>query len=217
MIYTDFAAIPRGGYGIIYADPAWTFRNRCDTKATRWAGSKYGLMTREALMALPVAQLAAPDCALFIWGTSPTLEDLLPVINAWGFTFKTKAFYWDKETKTGKDHFGMGYWTRASNEDCWLATRGNPKRLDQSVRQRVRTPVGKHSAKPPEVRERIVRLLGDLPRIELFSRAEVPGWDAWGNQVEAEPDLIRSLRQAVPFALPDPALAQTDWTQEGAK
>jgi len=41
-----------------------------------------------------------------------------------------------------------------------------------------------HSVKPPVVRDRIVQLFGDLPRIELFGRQETPGWDAAGFGID---------------------------------
>ena len=64
-----------------------------------------------------------------------------------------------------------------------MGTRGNPKRVEKNVHSVVDAPVGEHSAKPIEVRDRIVRLMGDVPRIELFARDHVPGWEAWGNDV----------------------------------
>ncbi len=80
----------------------------------------------------------------------------------------------------------MGFWTRANTEDCLLATRGHPKRIDRSVRQLLISPRLKHSQKPPETRDRIVQLMGDIPRIELFARQKVEGWDCWGNEVESD-------------------------------
>jgi site-specific DNA-methyltransferase (adenine-specific) len=81
----------------------------------------------------------------------------------------------------------MGYYTRANNEICLLATRGKPlDRKSRAVQQVVLSPIGEHSEKPAEVRDRIVQLFGDLPRIELFARQHATGWDCWGNEAPEE-------------------------------
>lgn len=112
--------------------------------------------------------------------------EALQVVKAWGFTLKNMCgFTWHKQTKHGKNHFGMGNWTRANVENVLIATRGKPKRSNAGVSQFVSAPVGAHSAKPDEVRQRLVRLCGDVPRVELFARVHSTGWDVWGNQVES--------------------------------
>lgn len=78
---------------------------------------------------------------------------------------------------------GCGHWTRANAEICLLATKGRPQRLSKSVRQLIVSPVEQHSKKPDVVRDRIVELVGDLPRLELFARQKAAGWDVWGNEV----------------------------------
>jgi N6-adenosine-specific RNA methylase IME4 len=139
------------------------------------------------ICALPVADFAAKDSALFIWATYPQLQDAFSVINAWGFTYKTVAFTWVKRNKKSPGWFvGCGYWTRANAELCLLATRGHPKRVSKSVRQIIDTPISRHSEKPAETRERIVELMGDLPRIELFAREQTDGWHVWGNEVKSD-------------------------------
>ena len=95
------------------------------------------------------------------------------------------AFVWVKQNRRNDDLFtGMGYWTRANAEICILATKGHPKRVDAGVRQVILSHIEEHSKKPDEARERIVRLMGDLPRVELFARQSPEGWDVWGNEVE---------------------------------
>lgn len=92
-------------------------------------------------------------------------------MEAWGFVYKTVAFVWIKKNKKADSLFwGMGYWTRANAELCMLATAGQPKRRSASVHQVILSPIEEHSKKPDVVRERIVELLGDLPRVELFAR-----------------------------------------------
>ena len=130
-------------------------------------------------------ELAAKDCALFLWITFPCLCEALEVLTAWGFSYKTVAFVWVKQNRRNDDLFtGMGYWTRANAEICILATKGHPKRVDAGVRQVILSHIEEHSKKPDEARERIVRLMGDIPRVELFARQSPEGWDVWGNEVE---------------------------------
>ena len=77
----------------------------------------------------------------------------------------------------------MGYWTRANPEMCLLATRGKPKRISKSVKQLVIDIRREHSRKPDRIRNDIIELCGDLPRIELFARQKADGWDNWGNEI----------------------------------
>jgi N6-adenosine-specific RNA methylase IME4 len=114
----------------------------------------------------------------------PCLPEGIDLIKKWGFEYKTVAFVWTKKNKKADSLFwGMGYWTRANSELCLLATKGNIKRIAKNVHQVVQTPIREHSQKPDEVRDRIVQLMGDLPRIELFARQKTDGWDVWGNEI----------------------------------
>ena len=123
-------------------------------------------------------------CVLFMWFTLPKLNEFMTVINGWGFTYKTCGFSWMKKNKKSDSLFwGLGYWTRANNEICLLATIGKPKRVSSSVHQIIYEPVEQHSKKPDCVRDKIVKLCGDVPRIELFARRETQGWDVWGNEI----------------------------------
>jgi len=143
-------------------------------------------MPIEEICALPVAEIAAQDSALFLWATFPMLPEALRVIAAWGFTFKTVAFVWLKQNRKAKTwFFGLGFWTRSNAEICLLATRGRPKRQDNRIHQFIISPIEAHSKKPDEARARIVRLMGDLPRVELFARETPPDWAVWGNQVDS--------------------------------
>lgn len=173
-------------YGIIYADPPWHYRVYSKKGAGRSAESHYPTMTIEEIQALPVSELANKDCALFMWITFPLLKESLSVLSAWGFKFKTIAFVWIKQNRKSDSMFwGMGYWTRANAEFCVLATKGKPKRMAKNVHQVIVSHIEEHSKKPDEARRRIVRLMGDLSRIELFARQKTAGWDVWGNEVES--------------------------------
>ena len=177
-------------YQIIYADPPWHYRNYADNTASRWVGNKYPVMSVDNLCKLPVQNITDDNCVLFLWTTPPCLKEALKVMTAWGFIYKTKAFCWVKQNKSGMGIFtGMGYWTRSNTEDCWLCTKGHPKRIDASVQQVILSPVRGHSQKPSITREKIVQLMGDLPRIELFSRCKVKGWSAWGNEIDNDIEL----------------------------
>ena len=163
----------------------------------------YQTMTIEDIKALPVRDLTATDCILFMWATFPKLQEALDTMTAWGFEFKTCAFVWVKTNKRTSieqvsflphesfDSFwGMGRWTRSNAEICLLAVKGKPQRMNADVHQIIYSPIDKHSKKPAETRERIIRLVGDLPRIELFARNVPKGWDVFGNEVKSDVVLI---------------------------
>lgn len=176
-----------GPYSVIYADPPWQYHNN---KGQGVAENHYPTMSMEEIKALPVGELAAIDCALFLWITCPLLDEVWTVLDAWGFQFKTVAFAWVKVNRQDYSLFtGLGWWTRANVELCLLATRGHPRRQDNTVHQVVMSRIEGHSKKPDEVRHRIERLMGDVPRVELFARQYSPGWDVWGNQVSGSIDM----------------------------
>lgn len=176
---------PNKKYNIIYADPPWTYSKSGGKKNARGlAKSHYNTMSLEEIMELPVQDIAADNCALFLWTTLPKFPEAIRVIEAWGFSYFGGAFVWVKRNpKTGKDSFGMGQWTRANPEVCLLAFKGRLKPQRHDVRQLLYAPAKRHSEKPGEARERIIGLCGDLPRIELFARERVDGWDAWGDEI----------------------------------
>ena len=166
-------------YQIIYADPAWTFY----AGGYKNQSQHYDTMSIEDICNLPVKELADENCILFLWVTFPILDRAFEVINAWGFTYSTIGFNWIKSNKSGKGFFfGLGNWTRANSELCLIATKGKIERKDASISQIIYEPIGKHSEKPAIVRDKIVKLVGDLPRIELFARQKVKGWESWGNE-----------------------------------
>jgi N6-adenosine-specific RNA methylase IME4 len=186
-------------YGVIYADPPWSFRTWSNKGTGRSAISHYDCLDFPALAALPVAQLAAPNCVLFLWAPDPFLPRAFDLISAWGFEYKTVGFYWVKLNATPKhdaDYFtGLGHWTRANPEQCLLATRGKPRRQAKDVRRLVVERRREHSRKPDCVRERIERLVPG-PYLELFARQTTDGWDCWGDQVSLfDHGPVRTRRQ----------------------
>lgn len=176
-----------GNWAAICADPPWHFRTYSRKGRGRCADAHYDVMDLAAIKRLPVADLAAPDCALFLWAVDPMLPQALEVIAAWGFTFKTVAFNWAKlrpgrsaARMTEADFFtGLGYWTRANPELCLLATRGKPQRTRRDVPRLLVAARREHSRKPDEAYARIERLVPG-PYLELFARSSRPGWQAIG-------------------------------------
>lgn len=177
-----------GHYKIIYADPPWKYRDK-QTAGKRGASFKYDCMSVEDIAnfqvdGAAVSWLAPENAACFLWAPGPFMSEALFVMRYWGFTYKNIGFTWAKRTKHGKWHMGMGHYTRANCEFCLLGLRGTLKVQSHSVRSLIEAEVGEHSAKPPETRDRIVQLFGDLPRIELFARERVEGWDADGLELD---------------------------------
>ena len=186
-----FAELPRNHFGAILADPPWRFRTWAGTDdfVKPWSNPQaahYPTLWITQLHSLPVQQLAARDCALFLWTTWDHLPNALRLLEAWGFRYSTCAFDWMKTTKDGRVRMGRGYWARLSTEPCLLATRGSPKRLDKSVPQGIIEPRREHSRKPSCVYERIERLVAG-PYLELFARQHRNGWTSWGNEVSGAP------------------------------
>ena len=174
--------LPNKKYKIIYADPPWSYKDKA-LAGNRGACCKYPVMSIDEIKNLPVKDIADDDCILFMWVTFPKLNECFEVIKEWGFEYKTNAFTWVKKYKNGDNFMGMGRWTRANAEICLLATKGKPKRVNAGVRQIIESVPEKHSKKPDIVRDKIVELCGDLPRIELFARNETYKWEIWGNEV----------------------------------
>lgn len=182
-----------GPFSIVMADPPWKFRTWSETNQAKSPSRHYQLMEADEIRAIPVRDWCAPDAALFLWVVQSNLPEALALIEAWGFKFKTVAFAWvkikGKQTRLFYDdvdvRMGLGYHTRSGFEQCWLATRGDGyERLVKDEPQVIFSPRREHSRKPDEIAEAIVRLCGDLPRLEMFARTKRPGWDAFGNETE---------------------------------
>lgn len=189
----DYGNPVDGMYDVVLADPPWRYNDRGSNGA---AENHYSTMAMKDICDLPVSELAAQDSVLFLWVTWPLLVEGLEVMKAWDFQYKTQAFTWVKHyAKSEKPFFGLGRWTRGNSEVCLLGVRGKPKALTHGVRSLLeeegvlKAPKGVHSAKPPEVRKRIVELMGaDKMAVELFARENTEGWDTWGDQ--GSPTLI---------------------------
>lgn len=174
---------PKKKYQIIYADPPWSYRDKAHS-GKRGVQYKYDIMKIGDIYNLPVVDISDENCILFLWVTFPLLQEGLNTIRQWGFEYKTVGFNWIKRNKKSDSFFwGMGNWTRSNSELCLIGLKGKIPRQSAKVHSVVYSPIRKHSQKPEEVRYKIVELVGDLPRIELFAREKHDGWDVWGNEV----------------------------------
>jgi len=187
-------------YQIIYTDPPWNYNDQgCQgTMANHYKGMKL-----EDICNLPIKGITDDNAILFIWATYPMLKEVFKVIEAWGFEYKTIAFQWVKlNPKSLTPFYGLGRWTRGNTEPCLLATKGKPKRIAKNVFQLIQKPRRRHSEKPKEIRDKIVKLMGNLPRIELFARKEnllfdnFEGWDYIGNDINGK-DIRETLKDMI--------------------
>lgn len=181
-------------YDIIYADPPWDYTyvgKNFDSQFTKTkdgfapvvsAHDHYNSMTNREIMDLPIQKIAADNCLLFIWITSPHLDIGLRVIEAWGFEYKTIAFVWEKQA------VNPGFYTMSQCEICIVAKKGSiPKpRGARNIRQFLSEKRTKHSRKPDEIRNRITEMFPTQRKVELFAREEFSGWDSWGNEMDGK-------------------------------
>ena len=200
-------------YKIIYADPAWDYKDKKNNDPAM-GGITYKTTTLKEMKGFKVNEIADKDSVLCMWVTMPMLQEGLELIKAWGFNYKTCLFNWIKinpnaeliekkiEGRTMPDveikggiYSGMGHWVNGNAELCLFAKKGSPKRMVKNVKQIQIYPRGRHSSKPSYLRNEIVRLFGDLPRIELFAREKQEGWDVWGNEVESDIDFNKETSQ----------------------
>jgi site-specific DNA-methyltransferase (adenine-specific) len=207
-------------YQILLTDCPWPYFNP-KGNLSKYGGTPYKQIPLETLKQLPVPQIAAEDSLLFMWSTLPKLPEALEVMKAWKFRFTTIPFMWLKINPNGlcwtasKDYIlddvtvyqsdiilrggiysGLGSYTCGNQELVLMGKRGHPKRIVKNIKQTVIAPRGKHSHKPVEVRDRIVKLMGDVPRIELFATEKADGWDAIGGAIDGL-DIHESLQQVI--------------------
>jgi site-specific DNA-methyltransferase (adenine-specific) len=182
-------------YNIIYADPPWEYKESGSTTNSRsLAKQHYNTIPTLDICNLPIKDIKTDDSICFMWATFPKIAEALKAMRAWGFEYKTAAFVWVKKNKKSNTNFwGMGAYTRANAEVCLLGISKKTKASEQvkahNIHQIIEAPIESHSKKPDIIREKIVELLGDLPRVELFARNATEGWDVWGNEVECDLEL----------------------------
>jgi N6-adenosine-specific RNA methylase IME4 len=189
----DLHGLAASGFkaGFIGMDPQWLFKTRSAAGEGRSAGIHYKTEEIEKIKSIPVAALAAEHSAIGMWTVDWCLEAAFALMRHYGFEPVTKLYTWAKTNGAGELlahsdstwHMGMGYWSRANPEDCWLGTRGNPKRLHADVRQLIVAPLMEHSRKPDEWLARSERLVAG-PYLELNARRTRPGWISWGDELD---------------------------------
>ncbi len=164
-------------FAVLYADPPWRYEHVASH--SRAVENHYPTMELAELAALPVAEVAARDCILFMWATVPKLAEAIDLMRRWGFEYRS-AYVWDKCVP------GMGYWSRVCHENLLIGIRGNPPAPPVSARRLsiIRSKRAVHSSKPECVRSIIDALVPGTPKLELFARgpAALPGWEVWGNE-----------------------------------
>lgn len=172
-------------YNIVYADPAWSFNNKKTGGSLKsGASSHYKTMGVDEMCKMNIPAITQKDCVLFMWWVASQPEEAIKLVKALGFTIKTMtAFNWVKTTKHGKFDFGMGFWTRVGSEMCLVAIKGKPKRISARIRSVTMAQKLQHSKKPDIFRDKIVQLMGDVPRVELFAREKYDGWDSMGDEI----------------------------------
>jgi N6-adenosine-specific RNA methylase IME4 len=178
-------------YQVIYADPPWKYDNNIDkaytSKKTGFSiENHYPTMESKDIAELPIKDMADKDCALFIWTTDTHMPQALEVMKAWGFNYKNIAFVWEKQTNKGNPVSLLSPWTQKTYEICLFGTKGamTKHKKDNTIKQMVKAERLRHSQKPQEVADRIVRMFPECSRIELFARDAKEGWDVWGNEIE---------------------------------
>ncbi len=182
-------------YQIIYADPPWRYRSKQPFRSggVRFHSlhHEYKTLKTKDICSLNVKKLCFKDCALFLWATDSHLMEAGEIMKAWGFKYITVAFVWEKITKRGNLVANLGAWTMKNYELCLFGTKGRMQKYKKvnNLYQKVSAERTIHSRKPQEVKLRIERLFGKLPRLELFARQKTDGWDVWGNEVESDIEL----------------------------
>ena len=172
-------------YSIIYCDPPWDYKGQTQHngkggKPSGGAISHYPSMKLKDLKQIPVKSICNNDCLMFMWVTSPHLDQGIELMKHWGFSYATIAFVWDKV------RVNPGFYTMSQCEVCIVGKMGKiPRpRGSRSVRQYVCSKREKHSKKPEEVRKRIMDMFPEQSKVELFARQKAGGWDSWGNEVD---------------------------------
>lgn len=172
-------------YQIIYCDPPWDYKGQKQHTGKGGVDSggaitHYNCLKLQELKKFDVASIADKNCLLFMWSTSPHLDQAIDLMKSWGFEWATVGFVWDKQK------VNPGFYTMSQCELCLIGKRGKipTPRGTRNIRQMVSIMRGKHSVKPDEVRKRIEKMFPTQMKLEMFARDNAPGWDVFGNEVK---------------------------------
>jgi N6-adenosine-specific RNA methylase IME4 len=177
-----FGPLARGAYQAIMCDPPWSFSHFSQKGQAKSAQAHYACAGTAWIKSLPVRDLAAKDCYLWLWATNPMLQQAFEVLDAWGATFVTSGV-WVKTTGSGRLAFGTGYVLRSASEPFLIAKWGKPKPQSRSVRSVIEAQVREHSRKPDLSYRAFMEIAGDVRRADLFARESRFGFEPWGNEV----------------------------------
>jgi N6-adenosine-specific RNA methylase IME4 len=189
-----YPELPEKRFDIIYADPPWDYGGKMQFDRSSAgvdeidlnkkifissASFKYPTLKTDILKQIPIQEIANDDCLMFMWATSPHLQQAISLGEAWGFEYRTVGFVWDKMVHN------PGKYTLSNCELCLIFKRGKipSPRGARNIQQLVRVPRGKHSEKPLEVLRNIELMFPTQSKIELFARKKIKGWDFWGLDV----------------------------------
>lgn len=172
-------------FDVLYADPPWDYKGQTQhggkgTSDTGGAAKHYSTVTLADLKRLNVSDLAADNALMFMWSSSPHLDQALELMRAWQFEWLTVGFVWDKQ------RVNPGFYTMSQCEVCLIGRKGELLEPAQTTHQLVHELRGEHSAKPETVRKRIEQMFPTHHKLELFARSAVPHWSVWGNEVESD-------------------------------
>ncbi len=181
-------------HNLIYLDPPWWFPPRNNSKSKFGGGvtNKYPTMKLDEIKNIDIGSISDDNCAMFMWVTTSStsdsnLQEKLALFEYWGFKLVNIAFNWIKTNpKSGTPFFGTGYYTKSGSELCFLGIKGKMKPISNYVSSTIISPIEEHSKKPDIIRDKIVELFGDLPRIELFARNMHDGWTCIGNEIDGK-------------------------------
>jgi N6-adenosine-specific RNA methylase IME4 len=174
-------------FGTILADPPWQFTNKTGKVAPEHKRlARYGTMKFDEIMALPVADLAAPTAHLYLWCPNALLPEGLAAMKAWGFNYKANIVWHKVRKDGGPDGRGVGFYFRNVTELILFGVRGKNARTLRAGRRQVNflaTRKREHSRKPDEQYE-IIEACSAGPFLELFARGTRKNWTSWGNQAD---------------------------------
>lgn len=170
-------------YSLAVIDPPWKWLNWTPGHGER--PIPYTTISTAEIAALPIGDLLAPNAVVMLWVVDSMLPDAMQCLTAWGLTYKTVGIYWTKERPSGREHMGLGYYTRANPEQCWIATKGKGiPRVSKAVRRWLHAPSGAHSEKPDLFYRKMEELFGDVPRVDVFARKHRVGWHVIGDAID---------------------------------
>lgn len=171
-------APPEGQYETIVMDPPWPMqKTQRDTRPNQ-LGFDYHTLSEEQIAARrpPVADSAH----VFVWTTHKFLPTALGLTKGWGLKYVC-TFVWHKPG--GFQPFGLPQY---NCEFCLYCRHGSPEFIDlKDFPVCFDAPRGRHSEKPEEFYGLLRRVTRE-PRLDMYSRRSIDGFDSWGNEAPSQ-------------------------------